>query len=68
MGSWLGKWTRNFEFMTSNNTIAYEYMKMVWTYPQEKRHCTIARMPNLGPKTVLRMGKVGSEKKNFFLE
>ena len=35
---------------------------IVYTYPQEKRHCTIARMPNLGPKTVLKTEPKVAEK------
>ena len=32
-------------------------LKVFATYPQEKRHCTIARIPNLGPKTALKTGQ-----------
>ena len=53
--------------MIPNNGISIQQKKNC-TYPQVKRHRIIERMPNLGPKTALKMvreQKVGSEKTYF---
>ena len=36
----------------------------ICTYPQEKRHCTIVRMPSLGPNILLKNGVI----ERLFLE
>ena len=53
--------------MIPNNGISIQQKKNC-TYPQVKRHRIIERMPNLRPKTALKMvreQKVGSEKTYF---